>query len=269
MKCKLNESQKVQNLPNVSWSWLTAGCSWGQSKWTEKLGGVWTHCSPLASPSLAIYSPYHHTYSMCISTVHYCCHRNVMHSVSYRLTQLIEIPCLICSGSFILILFWKGIVNTVWRRAERRGGKDEWTREKKEAGSSSLLFSPPLFPPSLSSLPPSLFSLMSVLSIGSQCESMVVIYTHTVALYYAHVAISSLILWPSVCLCRWLVQEEAGGAFRRRWHCWYSLCGDKEKFYLRWYRHWSHSGSGGFINHRMDRSYPYRSYLLSHDCVHL
>lgn len=207
---------------------------------------------PLTSPSLTIYSPYHHTYSMCISTVHYCCHRNVMHSVSYRLTQLIEIPCLICSGSFILILFWKGIVNTVWRRAERRGGKDEWTREKKEAGSSSLLFSPPLFSPSLSSLPPSLFSLMSVLSIGSQCESMVVIYTHTVALYYAHVAISSLILWPSVCLCRWLVQGEAGGAFRRRWHCWYSLCGDKEKFYLRWYRHWLHSGSGGFINHRMD-----------------
>lgn len=66
----------------------------GFVKWTEK-----------AAPFLAIYSPYHHTYSMCISTVHYCCHRNVMHSVSYRLTRLNGEPCPICSGSFILVLF--------------------------------------------------------------------------------------------------------------------------------------------------------------------
>lgn len=46
------------------------------------MGGVW------GSPSFTIYNPYHHRYSMCISTVHYCCHRNVMHSVSYRLNQL-------------------------------------------------------------------------------------------------------------------------------------------------------------------------------------
>lgn len=37
------------------------------------------------------------------------------------------------------------------------------------------------------------FSLMSVLSIGSQCESMAIIYTYPVTLYYAHIAISLLI----------------------------------------------------------------------------
>lgn len=136
---------------------------------------------------------------MCISTVHYCCHRNVMHSVSYRLTQLNGTPCPICSGSLIFILFWKGIVNTVGRRDERRGGggEDEREGETKEAGSSSLLSSSPLSPSLLCVSP--LFSLMSVLSIGSQCESVALIYT--VTLYYTHVGISSLIL--CVCITDW------------------------------------------------------------------
>lgn len=59
----------------------------------------------------------------------------------------------------------------------------------------------------------------------------------------------------SVTLCVLVSLIGSGGGqwcLQRRWHCWYSLCGDKEKFYLRWYRHWSYLGSGVFINHRMD-----------------
>lgn len=145
-------------------NWVVCGCS----------------VPPLPTLSLAIYSPYHHTYSMCISTVHYCCHRNVMHSVSYRLTQLNGIPCLICSGSFILIVYWKGIVNTVWRRDKRRDGRRR--RQKKTERRGWILPSAPIS--TSLPIPPfflSLFSLMSVLSIGSQCESVaVIIYTHTV-----------------------------------------------------------------------------------------
>lgn len=166
-------------------------CSGGSSKWTETLG---------PSPSLAIYSHYHHTYLMCISTVHYCCHRNVMHSVSYRLTQLNGKPCLICSGSFIFILYWKGVCKYSgkgrWKEGRRERMKDD--ERQQEAGSSPLLlflFASPRVPPSR--LP--LFSLMSVLSGGSQCESVTIIYTHAVTLYYTHVAISSLILC-AVCL---------------------------------------------------------------------
>lgn len=76
-----------------------------------------------------------------------------------------------------------------------------------EAGSSPLLFTSPRIPP----LRLPLFSIMSVLSVGSQCESVAIIYTHTVTLYCTHVAISSLILC-AVCLCHRLVQEKAAGA---------------------------------------------------------
>lgn len=152
----------------------------------------WVACvSP--SPSLAIYSPNHHTYSMCISTVHYCCHRNVMHSVSYRPTQLNEVSRLICSGSFILIL--KGhckysmMEGSTERREERTTG-----RERKERLDPPFSSSSPLLLPSLLS---SSSSLISVLSVGSWCESVAVIkYTNTVASYHTHVAVSPL----SVCV---------------------------------------------------------------------
>lgn len=138
---------------------------------------------------------------MCISTVHYCCHRNVMHSVSYRLTQLNGIPCLICSGNLHLIL--KGIVNTVGRSGELTGEKEEERMMGKEAGSSSALIVTSSLPsPCFTSLP-----LWSVLSIGSQCESVIFIYA--VTLYYTHVAISS----HPVGLCHWWVEEKAISAF--------------------------------------------------------
>lgn len=75
---------------------------------------------------------------------------------------------------------------------EDREGEDERTREKK----GGWILPSAVFSTSLPILPffLSLFSLMSVLSIGSQCELVAIIYTHTVALYYAHIAISSLIL---------------------------------------------------------------------------
>lgn len=148
---------------------------------------------------------------MCISTVHYCCHRNVMHSVSYRLTQLNGKPCLICSGSFILIL--KGIVNTVWRR---EGGGGEGTRGWKNNGAEGGWILPSLlFSTSLPIIPFLSLPLMSVLSISSQCELVAIIYTHcSYIILRTHTAISSIILWPSVCSYHWLVPDEAGGAFK-------------------------------------------------------
>lgn len=97
----------------------------------------------------------------------------------------------------------------------------------------------------------SLFSLMSVLSIGSQCESMAIIYTHSFTLYYAHIAIASLILWPSVCLYHWLVQEEADGAFKGTDIVGIHYVVTKKRFI------WDdidtdHFGSGVFINHRLN-----------------
>lgn len=165
--------------------------------------------SPLASPSLDIYSPHHHTYSMCISTVHYCCHRNVMHSVSYRLTQLNGVPCLICSGSFILILYWKGIVNTIWRRDERRMGRRGWKNKIEKGG---WILPSALFSASLPILPffLSLFSLMSVLSIGNWISGYCIHTYSTVTLYYIHVAISS----HSVTLCVLISLIGSGGG---RW----------------------------------------------------
>lgn len=97
---------------------------------------------------------------------------------------------------------------------------------QKEAGSSPLLFTSPRIPP----LRLPLFSIMSVLSVGSQCESVAIIYTHTITLYCTHVAISSLIL------CAVFASQVGSGegrrCFGRRRNCWYSLCGDREKFYL-------------------------------------
>lgn len=89
--------------------------------------------------------------------------------------------------------------------------------------------------PSFLSLP--LSSNVCSVHWQSVCESVAIIYTHTVTLYYAHVAISSLIL--SVCVI---------DRFRHRhWNYWYWLCGDKEKFYLKSYRHWSYLRSGFFF----------------------
>lgn len=114
-----------------------------------------------------------------------------------------------------------------------KGGKaGEEERRRETTGGwilpSALTFASPRVPPSR--LP--LFSLMSVLSGGSQCESVAIIYTHAVTLYYTHVAISSLILC-AVCLYHGSVREKAAGALERHRNCWYSLCGDREEFYLR------------------------------------
>lgn len=185
-------------------------CSWGLSQWTEKLGGVWTRCPP--SPALP--SPYIVLIIIriqCVLVQYITVVIGMLCTAfSYRLTQLNGVPCLICSGSFILILYWKGIVNTVWRRDERGEGRRGWKREKGGWILPSVHFSTslPILPFFLS-----LFSLMSVLSIGSKRELVAIIYTHTVTLYYAHIAIAPLILWPSVCLYHWLV-EKAGAAFK-------------------------------------------------------
>lgn len=200
---------------------------------------------------------------MCISTVHYCCHRNVMHSVSYKLSQLNGKPCLICSGSFIFILYWKGVCkySGEGRWKERRQERMKDNERQKEAGSSPLLFTSPRVPP----LRLPLFSIMSVLSVGSQCESVAIIYTHTVTLYCTHVAISSLIL--CAVFVSQVVSGEGRRCFGRHRNCWYSLCGDREKFYLRWYRHWKISGESGVFPEAQNELYsvsPYRSYLLLH-----
>lgn len=219
--------------------------------------------SPLASPSLAIYSPYHHTYSMCISTVHYCCHRNVMHSVSYRLTQLNGIPCLICSGSFILILYWKGIVNTVWRSGEKRRGKERRKEQerKKEAGSSLLLFSPPLFP-SFLSLSLSFFS-SNVCSVHWQSNRWLS-YTHIHYITHTWLYLLSFCDPPCACVAD-RFGRRAGGAFKGTEIVGIHYVVTKKKFYLRWYRHWSRLRSGVFMNHRMNciAFIPYRSHLLT------
>lgn len=103
----------------------------------------------------AEYSPYHHTYSMCISTVHYCCYRSVMRSVSYKLTELNRLTCLTCSGRFILILkgHCKYIMMEGWKkRREKR------MKEKERKGGwilPSALMS--TFLPSLFYFPPSFF----------------------------------------------------------------------------------------------------------------
>ena len=85
----------------------------------------------------------------------------------------------------------------------------------KEAGSSLLFFSPPLFPPFLS-LSPSV-SLMSVLSIGSQCESVAITHTHTHThthtLHYTVLRTPCYIFSHSLTLrALVLVQEEVDGA---------------------------------------------------------
>lgn len=118
------------------------------------------------------------------------------------LTLLNGKPCLICSGSFILILFWKGIVNTVWRRDERGEEGREWTNKGEDGGwiLLSALFSSVSLPILLFFV--SLFPLMSVLSVGSVNRWLS--YTHTATLYFTYIAITSLILWPSVCLYLWL-----------------------------------------------------------------
>lgn len=214
-------------------------CSGRWSKQTEKLGGVCGRNVLLPSPSLAIYSPYHHTYSMCISTVHYCCHRNVMHSVSYRLTELNGRPCLICSGSFILILYWKGIVNTVWRRDEKREGRRGWKKKRKRR------LDPPFCSylhlsshPSFISLP--LFSNVCSVHWQSVWISSYHIHTYSCIILQARCYIFCHSVTRSVFVS--LIGSGGGRCFQRHWNCWYSLCGDKEEFYLRWYRHWKMFG---------------------------
>lgn len=124
------------------------------------------------------------------------------------LTLLNGKPCLICSGSSILILFWKGVVNTVWRRDERGEGRREWTNEREDGGwilPSALFFLHPVL------FFVSLFSLMSVLSVDSRCESVALIYTHTATLYNIHHAklsfcgplCASVFDWRGGCWCFW------------------------------------------------------------------
>lgn len=181
---------------------------------------------------------------MCISTVHYCCHRNVMRSASYRPTQLNGKSCLICvcSGIFILILFWKGIVNTVWRGRRGRG------KERMKEQESRRRLDPPHLSFHHSFLSLSLLCLVCPLAVS---VNWWLSYTQVaVTLYYAHTAISAINMWPSVCLYHWLVMDE--WCFQRHWDCWFSLCGDQEEFYLRWNRHWSYLGSGVFINQKKE-----------------
>lgn len=130
---------------------------------------------PRTARDLTIYSHCHHTYSMCISTVHYCCHRNVMHSVSYKLKlswMEKKKSRLKCSGSLIFILSWKGFCK--YGRKERRGkrlGRGGVVRGGAERGDQGgwILPSRPVF--TSLPLPPQclrLFSLTSVLSTGSR-----------------------------------------------------------------------------------------------------
>lgn len=200
--------------------WIAVGV---ERKWTEKLGGVWTQRPPLSSPSLAIYSPYHHTYSMCISTVHYCCHRNVMHSVSYRLTQLNGIPCPICSGSFYPHLILKGHCkySVKERRKEEREGEEE--REKKGGWILPSAYSSTSLP--ILSLSLLLFS--NVCSVRRRLNQWLS-YTHIH--YITH---TSLYL-PSFCDPP---PKFAGGAFKGTGIVGIHYVVTKKKFYLRWYNH--------------------------------
>lgn len=152
---RVNKCKTCQTSHDLDRSWMDRETGWCVEA-----------ASLFASPSLTIYSPYHHTYSMCISTVHYCCHRNVMRSASYRLTQLNGKPCLICSGIFILIL--KGHCKYSMK-VRRRRGKERMTEQESRRR---------LDPPHLSSHHSFLsLTLMSGLSISSQCESVAIIYT--------------------------------------------------------------------------------------------
>lgn len=225
-------------------------CSWGWSKWTEKLGGGWTPCPLITSPSLDIYSPYHHTYSMCISTVHYCCHRNVMHSVSYRLTQLIGIPCLICSGSYphlILKGHCKYSMEARWKQRGKEGMKEHERKRRLDPPLCSVALSSH---PSFLSLP--LFSNVCSVHWQSVWIDGYHIHTYSYIILRTHCYIFS----HSVTLCVLVSLIGSGGGqwcFQRHWHCWYSLCGEKRKvlFEMIQYRQWSCLGSGVFINHRM------------------
>ena len=123
----------------------------------------------------------------------------LMHSVSYRLTQLNGIPYLICNGSFSLHFIWKNIVNKEGRRNERRKGGEDGRETRAKGGwilPSALIFSSPPVPPL------SLF-LMFVLSLSSRCGSVAIIYTLAVALYCRQVVISSLILCAVFCITDW------------------------------------------------------------------
>lgn len=199
---------------------------------------------------------------MCISTVHYCCHRNVTHRVSCRLTQLIGIPCLICSGRFILILYWKGIVNTVWRRDERREGKEGMKEQERKWG---------LDPPFCSFLHLSSLCSFHTLPLFSHvcfCPLAVSVnrwlsYTHTST--YIILRTRYYIFSHSVTRCvlvslmrRQTVLSKALTllVFAMWW---------QHRFYLRRYRHSSYLGFGVFISHRMNciAFIPYRPYLPS------
>lgn len=205
---------------------------------------------------------------MCISTVHYCCHRNVMHSVSYRLTQLNGKPCLICSGSFILTLYWKGIVNTVWGRDERGEGR-RGCKNKRERGGwilPSALFSHLSSHPSFLSLPSNVCSVhWQSVGIGG------IIYSYSYIILRTHCYIFS----HSVTLGVLALLIGSGGGRR---------CFQRHRkllvFTMWWQRRsfiWDDMdtgdiwGSGVFIHHRMNciACYLYSSYLLSHWFFHL
>lgn len=151
----------------------------------------------------------------------------------------------------------------------QREGEDERTREKtknkKEAGSSLLLFSPPLFP-SLHSLP--LFfsnacSVQMAVSVNrwlSYIHHITVILWNTKTRYiFSHSVTFSVVLSP--------IGSRGGfvrGAFWRHWNCRYSLCGDEEHFYLRWQTLIVFGVRSFYCSHiELYRFYPLGSYLLS------
>lgn len=134
------------------------------------------------------------------------------------------------------------------RRGKEREGEDEGTREKKEAGSSLLFFSPSLLP-SFLSLP--LFSNVCSWAVS---VNLWLSYTHIQLHYITHTLQYLLSFCNPLCVCMtaW---------FRRRpvmlskelillvFTTWWQR---KVLFEMIYSRHWSYLGSGVFISHRMN-----------------
>lgn len=144
---------------------------------------------------------------MCISTVHYCCRRNV----SYNSTRLKEHH----------ILFLKGIVNIVGRRARKDNWKEMRNGKRERRGwiLPSALPSPTL-PPSILFPPLLNFYLTSVLFLGSECNPVaVIVFTWAYCMQLCHVT-RPLMYLPR---CRQLVEQRLTLEALKDWF-WYWIC---------------------------------------------